>query len=105
MIYLQTTITVTGLLAGWMVGLTAHARYATGWRDPAARAAWQTVTALVVFGCLLVALILILIGGNHLSWALLFGGIAAGGWSGWRAAERASLPMPAEGGDYDGGDV
>jgi hypothetical protein len=34
--YLQTTIAVAGLLAGWMGGLTSHARYATGWRDPSA---------------------------------------------------------------------
>jgi hypothetical protein len=63
------------------------------------------VTALVVLGCLLVALILILIAGNRLSWGLLVGGIAAGCWSAWLAAERVSLPLRADGGDDDGDDV
>jgi hypothetical protein len=42
--YAQTSIAVSGLLAGWMLGLTGHAFYYTQWRDRAARAAWLTVT-------------------------------------------------------------
>jgi hypothetical protein len=54
-----------------------------------------------VFGCLLVALVLILLAGNSLSWALLAAG-GGGCWVAWLAAESVSLAPGADVDDYDG---
>ena len=82
-----TAIVVLAVLAGWLIGLSAHARRVVRWKDPGARVAWAATAGLGVAGLLLASLALCLLTRGVFFALVIPASAIAGSIGAWRAGQ------------------
>jgi len=82
-----TGIVVLAALAGWLVGLTAHAFRVVRWKDPGARALWATTAGLGVGAILLSSLALCLLTHGPGFLLVIAAGVIVGSIGAWHASD------------------
>lgn len=82
-----TVIVVLAALAGWLLGLTAHALRVGQWRDPGARVAWTATAGLATAALLLASLGLCLLTRGAGFLLVLPVGLMTGSLGAWRASQ------------------
>ncbi len=92
-----TVIVVLAALAGWLIGLTAHAFHVVQWKDPGARATWAGTAGLGVGAALLASLALGLLTGRLAFLLAIPATVITGSIAAWRVSE--ALGSTNSGGD------
>lgn len=82
-----TTIVVLAALAGWLIGLTAHAFHVVQWKDPGARAVWAAGSGLGIGTALLASIGVSLLTRGPVFLLAIPVALTAGTIGAWRASE------------------
>jgi hypothetical protein len=98
MISLTATLSFAAL-AGWTLGLSAHARAVARWEDPGARLAWTLLAGAVICAAGLGALVITLLSRGALWLTAPAGALTVAAALGWHTSDRLSAARPEGGGE------
>ena len=94
-----TAILSFAVLAGWTLGLSAHARAVARWEDPGARLAWTLLAGAVICAAGAAALAITLLSRGALWLTLPAGALTVASGLGWHASDRLSAAGLEGGGE------
>ena len=98
MISLTATLSFAAL-AGWTLGLSAHARAVARWEDPGARLAWKLLAGAVICAAGASALVITLLSRGALWLTAPASALTLAAGLGWHASDRLSAAKPEGGGE------